>query len=225
MSETSQQIIVIPQSLLKTVRPVLKVAPNTNATVLKRPASDEQNKMGPVRKRANLDHLSAEEKLMRRKLKNRVAAQNARDKKRAKMDDMEELIKQMEQDRKQLMEENEKLNALNKRLIIENEELRGSNAIYAAPDSPESVSSSDLEGGHHQVVHQSFVVERTESEPAELHSHVLQPKGRSDRTTADAWRTRTVPPKKRILAENSNSASRSTTTSIDTSIPTITTSR
>ena len=33
---------------------------------------DEDRK---VRKRANLDHLSAEEKLMRRKLKNRVAAQ------------------------------------------------------------------------------------------------------------------------------------------------------
>ena len=43
----------------------------------------------PVRKRANLDHLSPEEKLMRRKLKNRVAAQNARDKKRTKMEDME----------------------------------------------------------------------------------------------------------------------------------------
>ena len=43
----------------------------------------------PVRKRANLDHLSPEEKLMRRKLKNRVAAQNARDKKRTKMEEME----------------------------------------------------------------------------------------------------------------------------------------
>lgn len=42
-----------------------------------------------VRKRANLDHLSPEEKLMRRKLKNRVAAQNARDKKRVKMEEME----------------------------------------------------------------------------------------------------------------------------------------
>ena len=34
--------------------------------------TDEERK---VRKRANLDHLSQEEKMMRRKLKNRVAAQ------------------------------------------------------------------------------------------------------------------------------------------------------
>ena len=76
-----------------------------NRTNLKRPSSSGDSTYGtdseegssihegsdskPVRKRANLDHLSPEEKLMRRKLKNRVAAQNARDKKRVKMEDME----------------------------------------------------------------------------------------------------------------------------------------
>ena len=79
-----------------------------NRTNLKRPSSSGDSTYGTdseegssiheggecgdskaVRKRANLDHLSSDEKLMRRKLKNRVAAQNARDKKRVKMEDME----------------------------------------------------------------------------------------------------------------------------------------
>ena len=77
-----------------------------NRTNLKRPSSSGDSTYGTdseegssiheggddskaVRKRANLDHLSSDEKLMRRKLKNRVAAQNARDKKRVKMEDMD----------------------------------------------------------------------------------------------------------------------------------------
>lgn len=45
-------------------------------------------------KKRRLDHLTWEEKLQRKKLKNRVAAQTSRDRKKAKMEDMEQTIQQ-----------------------------------------------------------------------------------------------------------------------------------
>lgn len=45
-------------------------------------------------KKRRLDHLTWEEKLQRKKLKNRVAAQTSRDRKKAKMEDMEKTIQE-----------------------------------------------------------------------------------------------------------------------------------
>jgi len=126
-----------------------------NRTSLKRPSSSGDSTYGtdseegssihensdskPVRKRANLDHLSQEEKLMRRKLKNRVAAQNARDKKRVKMEDMETDVERLRAHTKALEARNAQLVSENERLVAENDRLR-SEAITPKrePEEPSS---------------------------------------------------------------------------------------
>lgn len=82
----------------------------------------------PARKRANLDHLSPEERLMRRKLKNRVAAQTARDKKKAQTDDMERLINELQAEKQRLADENSRLQSVNTQLQVENVNLQKQNS-------------------------------------------------------------------------------------------------
>merc|ERR1712061_739573 len=114
---------------------------------------DGDNK--PVRKRANLDHLSPEEKMMRRKLKNRVAAQNARDKKREKMEDMEGDLDRLKAHEKALEARNAQLVSENERLVAENDQLRSerlesnkgheeSSSPLVVRQSPESAAGSGL---------------------------------------------------------------------------------
>lgn len=86
--------------------------------------SDMENNDSPVRsKKRRLDHLTWEEKIQRKKLKNRVAAQTSRDRKKAKMEQMESAIKELFDKNEQLMSECEKLRMLNEKLQVENQDM------------------------------------------------------------------------------------------------------
>ncbi|XP_051682610.2 LOW QUALITY PROTEIN: X-box-binding protein 1 [Oryctolagus cuniculus] len=91
-----------------------------------RGASPEAAGEGPpqARKRQRLTHLSPEEKALRRKLKNRVAAQTARDRKKARMSELEQQVVDLEEENQKLLLENQLLREKTHGLVIENQELR-----------------------------------------------------------------------------------------------------
>ncbi|XP_075969212.1 X box binding protein 1 [Anticarsia gemmatalis] len=94
----------------------------------------------PSRKR-RLDHLTWEEKMQRKKLKNRVAAQTSRDRKKAKMDEMESRIKYFMDMNERLTGEVESLKALNERLLSENASLRSEAAARTVAGAPRPAES------------------------------------------------------------------------------------
>lgn len=85
---------------------------------------DNKSGTGP-RKRKRLNHLSAEEKIARRKLKNRVAAQTARDRKKSQFDEitkenlkLKEWIRNTAANLKKIVQELEDTKAENERLRL-----------------------------------------------------------------------------------------------------------
>jgi len=87
-------------------------------------SSNDSNCGGEPKKRRRLTHLTPEEKILRRKLKNRVAAQTARDRKKAQMTDMEDTIASLQSENKKLMQYNSTLQKKAYDLATENAELR-----------------------------------------------------------------------------------------------------
>ncbi|NWQ77613.1 XBP1 protein, partial [Columbina picui] len=94
----------------------------------------------PARKRQRLTHLSPEEKALRRKLKNRVAAQSARDRKKARMTELEQQVVELEEENQKLLLENQLLRERTCNLALENQELRCRLGLDALKTEEESES-------------------------------------------------------------------------------------
>ncbi|XP_074094719.1 LOW QUALITY PROTEIN: X box binding protein 1 [Cotesia typhae] len=86
-------------------------------------------------KKRRLDHLSWEEKLQRKKLKNRVAAQTSRDRKKAKLDELEETVRTLIEKNELITEECDSLRAQNKALLAENQRLKEGDKSVNKTDS------------------------------------------------------------------------------------------
>lgn len=106
-------------------------------------SSNEENQCvsgtGVKRKREKLDHLTEEEKLMRRKLKNRISAQTARDRKKEKFNTLEDKVATLIKEKKQLMETNLRLKNNNEQLEKENRELKNRLSQINVNNLPQSI--------------------------------------------------------------------------------------
>ncbi|VDN08490.1 unnamed protein product [Thelazia callipaeda] len=98
-----------------------------------------------VRKRERLTHLTPEEKQYRRKMKNRVAAQTARDRKKFRTNQLEEALRRLHQDNMKLREENKSLKMTCEDLKSENICLRDlvESKVKSELRSEAEISSSD----------------------------------------------------------------------------------
>lgn len=136
---TANQPVALQQRLIRTapIAAARVVTPAPTATFVtaaalgKRPASDLENTdpfvvIQPPRKRERLTHLSPEEKLNRRKLKNRVAAQTARDRKKLRTNTLEESVQILSTENQELLAENARLRQRLSQLSAENTRLKRS---------------------------------------------------------------------------------------------------
>jgi len=78
----------------------------------------------PMQKRQRLTHLSPDEKQNRRKLRNRIAAQAARDRKKVFMEDLMDRVTRLEKENKKLATENSHLRTETRELHSENRQLK-----------------------------------------------------------------------------------------------------
>lgn len=158
-----KRIYVLPSAAPRGIPARVHVAPPPPppSRPMKRPIETEEivaellgDDLGPSgpRKRERLTHLTQEEKMDRRKMKNRMAAQNARDKKKERSGKIDEVMRD-------LVEEN-------RRLRVENEQLRRQNELLtSSQQSQQQVHYTPEDANIYQnVVYEEEVVEEEPSD-------------------------------------------------------------
>jgi len=85
--------------------------------------SEETATGGGPKKRKRLEDFTPQERMIRRKLKNRAAAQSARDRKKERMDHLETVVSQLEIENKELKRSNEELRGSMHMLMTQNQQL------------------------------------------------------------------------------------------------------
>jgi len=103
--------------------------------------ADDRNES--PRKRRRLDDFTPQERMIRRKLKNRVAAQSARDRKRERMDQLEKIVIRLESENKELKKSNEELRSGMHQLIAQNEELRMKLGLHDSKHNIKKISNTN----------------------------------------------------------------------------------
>lgn len=112
-------IVTVPKYVAISPSPLRRISTSSPIS----PMSIDQMEDSGRGKKRRLDHLTWEEKIQRKKLKNRVAAQTSRDRKKAKMDEMESTIKTLTLQTDILRNKCDTLESINQSLLDKNSKL------------------------------------------------------------------------------------------------------